>query len=731
MPAGRYEYRLVAADGTLLARDDYTVLRAGNPYELPPTERPGEPRAVRFVKTVKPDLAELPPDHFKAIGCCAMRELGGMTYLEGGTHERDRFAIRFTLPTNVPLYQLEFVYPDDKFRTMSLTIQSTTKPSGDALSLGLSTGREFPCTMKMQSLKALYWSGVSEDVTLVSMAWMQNAPAAISEIRVWEVVDAALPVADVRPPPENSDAIGRQFGHFWEDPNLVGSIGIGVSTPESFSDLIDRYAASLRFCGQNIVSYPGSWYSGLITAADDARVGTHVDHFLEGWYAKFEKEGIFVMPSLESIHLRHPPDIELSPESVSNGTLHSSPWAIHSTGCTAARFNHSLPQIVNFFHPAAQRELEESIRALVREGAPYKAFKGISLQLYRDGFGWWGDICSGYNDYCIEAFERDTGIKVPVGRGDPLRGKAYHDWITANCRDAWVGWRCDKFVEFYSRMAKILSDARPDLRLWFIVAPAFDGVNDLDANPDYFEESHASRTLKDAGFDGTKVAAAIPNAIVSVTVHPQRHRKRWYWCKTSEALSRYMGYPASEGFYREMLKCGFPHVTLRDEFMELNVRKFPAGSPQTLTGGWLQEKGWLCGTINASGRNAMRYFAVPLRFGDILGFTHGGFGIYDNGYQQLEAQFAKAFRTLPDIRMSDYPFTSDKPDVVRVRFAEKNGRRWYYAVNTDSVPANVSFTVNGGVVDTLDDTVRSGRVSLSLKPYELRSFVTATSGESK
>ena len=68
---------------------------------------------------------------------------------------------------------------------------------------------------------------------------------------------------------------------------------------------------------------------------------------------------------------------------------------------------------------------------------------------------------------------------------------------------------------------------------------------------------------------------------------------------------------------------------------------------------------------------------------------------------------------------------SDKPDVVRVRFAEKNGRWWYYAVNTDNAPANVSFDVKGAAVDTLDGNVRSRRISLSLEPYELRSFVSA------
>ena len=75
------------------------------------------------------------------------------------------------------------------------------------------------------------------------------------------------------------------------------------------------------------------------------------------------------------------------------------------------------------------------VRALAAEGRRYKSFKGISFQLYRDGAAWWGDIQNGCNDYIIEAFERDTGIRVPGDRSDPLRGKAYYEWIRANAYD--------------------------------------------------------------------------------------------------------------------------------------------------------------------------------------------------------------------------------------------------------------------------------------------------------
>lgn len=727
LPMGRYEYRLVRG-GVVLARDSYTVLRAGNPYELPPTETPGVPKHLKHVKTVKADPAALSERNFRSVGFCTMRELDGQPYLESGKGDKDRFAIRFSLPTNVPLYMLEIVYPDDKFRTMDLVVQATDSTHGNksgsggdySFAQGISTGGEFPNSMKMLSHRCLYWSGKSEDVTLVAMAWKGDAPAAVSEIRIYEVVDAALPVADVRT--ADSGVMGRAFGQFWEDPAVSGAMRFNMATPESFSEQIDRYAAVMRYCGQNLLSYPGGWYKGLITAANDPRRNTHVDHFLEGYYAKFEREGLYVMPSIEFIQVIDPPEIEPTADMITNGSLHSSQYPIYANGLPPQRFNHNLPPVCNFYHPKTRRQIEEMVRALVREGAPYKAFKGLSIQLYRDGAGWWGDITSGYNDYCIRDFERDTGIKVPVDRRDPLRGKAYYEWLMSNRKREWIDWRCDKFTEFYARMARILSDARPDLKLWFIAAPQFDAISELETNPDYYDESFASRTLKDAGFDGAKLTAAIPNAVLGVTVHPQRQRKRWYWANTLEKRERYTNLPATEGYYREIQQGVSPYVTCRDEFMEYDVRKIPAGSPRALSGDWFTEIGWRCSTVNAPGFHAMRYFAVPLRFGDVLGFTRGSFLVCDYGYEPLEARFAQAFRALPDVKMDDAPFTSDSADVVRVRTASLKKHRYYYAVNTDMKPAKVRFPVKAPVSDTVTGERHDTSVELSLAPYELRSF---------
>ena len=729
IPVGQYECRLVGDNGTILAREPYTVLRGGNPYELPSTDHPGEPRELRFVKSVKPDLAALSTNDFRAVGQCRMATLAGETYLEGGPGDKDRFAIRFSLPTNVPLYLLDIVYPDDKFRSMDLVVQPTgggdlsyshaSHGGGEdyAMAQGIATGGEYPCTMRMLHHRCLYWTGRSEDMALVAMSWQPDAPAAISRMDIYEVVDCALPVAAITPP-KGVGETGRQIGQFWEDPALAGALRFAMDNPADFAEQIDRYAAVMRYCGQNLLCYPGAWYRGLIDASNDARPGTHADHFLEGYYAKFEREGLFVMPNIEFIFPLRPPEVDPTFEMVSNGLFHSSPYPIRSDGLPPQRFSHGLPPMANFFHPEVQREIEEMVRTLAREGAPYQSFTGIALQLYKDGACWWGDITSGYNDYCIEAFERDTGIAIPVNRQDPLRGKAYHEWLMANCREAWLDWRCDKFSEFWAKMAAVLRETRHDLRLQFIVGGNADAITNLKENPDYFDEDFASRTLREAGFDGAKLAAAVPNAIFSATIHPMRHRKRWYWLKTPEKRKRYISIQANEGWYRQIAKGDWPAVTLRDEFMEYGVKHFAPNSPETLTGGWLREIGWRCSTINASGVNAMRYWTVPMRYCDVLCILRGGFLVCDYGWEPFEARFAQAFRALPAVKFDDLPCG----EFVKLRQKDVGGRSWFYVVNTDGEPHDVRIFFPEGTVSLTSNEMFSGETSLALDSYSIRSF---------
>ena len=104
----------------------------------------------------------------------------------------------------------------------------------------------------------------------------------------------------------------------------------------------------------------------------------------------------------------------------------------------------------------------------------------MGLHLKYSSFAWFGSLKGGYNDYCIEAFEKWSGVKVPVDRRDPARGRLYADWLLSNVREKWIRWRCKVCTDFWIEMARKLAKARGDLKLWI------NNICVLDASMDGF-----------------------------------------------------------------------------------------------------------------------------------------------------------------------------------------------------------------------------------------------------
>ena len=70
----------------------------------------------------------------------------------------------------------------------------------------------------------------------------------------------------------------------------------------------------------------------------------------------------------------------------------------------------------------------------------------------------------------------------------------------------------------------------------------------------------------------------------------------------------------------------------------------------------------------------------------------------------------------------------DGPWRRAVRALKKGCTRWFYAVNTESKPAKVTFRTPVAVRDTVSGrTHKAGSVTLARGPYELRSFVSSMS----
>ena len=747
LPAGRYTLR--ATDGTwYYGSVPYLVLRRDNPYELTgdAAERaacaPGRLSNLELVQAFSFGTAMLSSDRFRAVGPTQVKRLNDVPYLEAGPAEGDRYALRFSLSTNSPLYLFEIDYPDDAVRTADMIIQRTKGPGGDySMQVGYVTGDEYPNTGRMLTHRCLYWTGAPE-VALVAMTARANAPAAIAAVRVYRVTDGALPAAEIHEPkpadgpsdwarlwhyiktrgedrlPAHHAASGwkRSFGLYFEDP----AIGYDFSTRghgiDSLDDLIDRTAALMKYTGQNLFAYPGAWYHGLIGERYNPR--SHAPDFLSAWYAKFDKEGLLLIPTVNP-NTMPVPDGLVTRTTMDDGSLHDSPIAIHATGKPNWGGWHDTPPNFNFHHPKVRKYISRMVDDLVAQGSGHPSFKGVCLHMTRHCMLWFGDEESGYNDYTVAAFAKAKGLKIPVGKNDPMRGKAYAAWLRANAWNDWIQWRCDEVTAFYAGVARKLAAARPDLKLWmnsFVPANV--------RHPDFMKPGYMEQANRACGLDRDALTAAIPNLILCQTLVPADYRFRHLnYFPSPEVRAHQRVLDTLPGFYSLLRGAKYPWVNQHDRYWESPIGRGTKDGPTSLSCDWLDECTWRVSTLNPSGVHALRHFVLPLRYGDVLGMSKGGFLIGTYGMEEVLVPFAQAFRALPAVVFDDVGGT----ETVKLRHKDFDGRSWFYVVNTDKVPATARISMPKRAHDLVTGERVGGLFAeetqtLRLKPYELRSY---------
>jgi hypothetical protein len=724
LPAG--EYALRVTDGRdFFGATPFVVMKAENPYELTGAEAaaalkaPGVLGDLELVETLKLDLRPN-ETRFRAIGPVALKSLKGTPYLEAGPDAGDRFAVRFDLGERAgkssPLYVFEIDYPDDAKRTADVLVHRS-KAGEYTMQVGYATGDEYPNTGRILTHRVLYWAR-DPDVSLVMMTARKGAPAAASEVRVYRVKGNALPAERMHEPKAAKGGWNRVAALYFEDPAIGYDFALPRNglPPQELAALIDRTAALMKFTGENLFAYPGAWYHGLI--GEDYNPRQHAPDFLSAWYAKFDREGLFVMPTVNPNTMPVPEDL-VTRQKMGDGSLHDTVIAIHDTGKPNWGMWHDTPPNFNFHHPEVRAYIEGIVDALLEQGAAHPSFKGVAMHVARHCLLTFGDEASGYNDYTVEAFAKAKGLTVPAEfKSRPLRGADYAKWLRANAWEDWLQWRCDVVTDFYVAQAKKLAARRPDLKLWLNYMIPANG-----RHPDFLQPDFMAKAWRAAGLDPARLTREAPNVILGQTMVPADYR--WMGARhfaTPEAQAHQRVIDELPGFYANLKGASFPLVHQHDRYWESAIGR----TGKTLTCDWLRECTWRVSTINPSGVNALRHFVEPLRFGDVLGVSKGGFLIGTYGMEDVLVPFLQAFRALPAVVMDDVAAEG----AVRVRQCRYAGETYFYVVNTGLKPATVTLEFPPKTRNLVTGEVFVGRFlgfrgethTLALAPYELRSF---------
>lgn len=723
LPSGKSTLRL-SSSGVFPVETSVWGLKSENPVSIPA----GAELEMHLIDTVVLDKIP-PPNRFVTTGDQAFRELKGQPYLETGKKRGSRFAIRFHLQGNAPLYCFEWDYPDDAYRIADIIVQPvdasspSRKQHGESdihdyqLQVGYMTGDEYTNQNRMLTSRCLYWAE-ERDVAVVFAAIKDSAPAAVSAIRLYEVT-GGLPDAGVLLP-KPVDGWNRSIALYYEDPAIAYGFATDSRMP-GFEDLIDRTMAYMKYSGQNLFVYPGVWYHGLLGPDYDPRPKTpHAPRYLEAWMTKFDAAGMGVMPSFNIFDVPALRGIRTE-TSVTNGSLYNTCAMVLDSGLIAYKTSHGRAPEVNILHPDAQAEILRDVDALITLGRSHPSFKGIDFRLSEHCCLWLGNIYAGYNDFAIEAFTKATGIRVPVTRDDPLRGKAYATWLMANARDEWVDWRCRELARFYKQIAERLAQARPDLRLVLTLLTPLNHRGESS----YCDPHFVNNQNKQAGVD-TALFADTPNIIISQGCRPMRYRAGYDARRPNYNESFFRNIFYRREYYESLETVRTPWIHNHDHYFETSFGDIQrqGRSVPPLKSPWFKEHPWRVSTINPAGFYAMKQYVLPLRYHDLLGMTRGGFLIGTYGLEQYLIPFAKAFRALPAKPFADLPGDSE---TLKVRTLIEDGKTWFYVVNTADHPQKISILIGSSqIIDLmtgLPSLEFSGkRLKLTLAPYQLRSF---------
>ncbi|MDA3926973.1 MAG: LamG domain-containing protein [Kiritimatiellae bacterium] len=628
------------------------------------------------------------------------------TYLEAGTERKDRFALRIPLPqVNCP-YIVEWEYPDDKPRTMEMISQTVDAADSEyELQTGVFTGDEYPLSNQMQTHRCLYWPR-NPDSALVFMTAEKDHPAAVSKLRVYRIRNGITRAAAPQKPAESQEG-QRHIGIYYEDPALCYDFGNLNSMP-GFETLADRLITYMHYSGQDLFMYPSVWYHGPMypsKSQESTMARPHPKNFIGYLLLRFEAENIGYIPTINLHSLPSLAHFKWQSDMLFTGEAAKSALSVGWNGGPNLAGWHGTRPNYNIQHPEVRGAVLTMVDEMLELYGDSPAFKGICFHLTKHCILWHGNLDGGYNDYSIEAFQKETGLAIPVTNDDPMRVSKRFRWIMANAREDWIDWRCRSLRSFYGEVAEHLAAKRPDLRLVLTMyRPVF---RDIVPTPGKVPANDFVRDINREGGLDPALFKDLPNVVLDRTIYPADYR--WYRAHKNPAddpiairnlLTSPQGYQsASAG--------GNTWINMHDRYWEDAVgRTEPKWKSY-----WGREHGWRVSTLNPTDRYAMESYLIPLANADIMTFTKGGFLIGTHGMENHLAAFSRAFRSLPAKPFKDLEGVEA---LLTIRFLKEGKNFYVYAVNPSQQAAVLNLTLKGNI-DKITDLTTGMPIKITKK----------------
>ncbi len=631
------------------------------------------------------------------------------------------FAYRFDIPNPGGAYWIEIDYPDDADRIFSLVIYPRAVypaaptcdrylPGGSLDTIGIMTGGARPVSTTRQTKRLLLWPD-SREIMVGCFAYIHPdiaGPAAM-ELRLYEN-NGPLPRLPVNPP---AGLPARVLGAWEEDPSMAGANWF--NRPECYrqSDFdfwlikAARMAAYARHCGRNqwsmlLLDYHGD-NSGALNYILPASRNTAAYGRIPGWAdavaAVFEREQ---MPFL----------VELNQRNNLAGRLDRKEWGALAHIIGRRKLSRDFAEAEGRGEAALEQFTAGNALARMRNGEDAWALDPLHpevqagylrlVRAYRDKFGKYAQFAginmispvqldyagpeSGYGDYTVNRFARETGAALPSAAG-PERFAERCRWLQANAWERWLDWRCAGIAAFYAQMLAELNIGSSGKRLVIRLVPGRDNPIAAALAGGKPPPVTLAEFWRERGIDlallgrvaGLQVLTELrPNYS---EVHPENGDERYYTFS-----------PAAADFARQAA----PPGVLLHQHANLEVYWSIARSPI--------RKFWRPVGVCTCNDLAMSHYATPqpvnryvlenlawiLAETDAHYIDHGFWGCPENGALEVYQPFHQAYLSLPQLRFDRHGHND--PAVLRVH--DSPAGHWFYVVNKAEYPVRIKLALN-------------------------------------